>query len=166
MDARFINTFLESARTLFSTMLSAPVTFGKPHVHDRLTKYDVSGIIGLSGDVVGSVVLCLPKASALEIVSRFAGSPLEFGGSDFADAIGELVNMIAGGAKAKFEGKNVNISCPSVVVASVHQVQTPSAAACICIPCGSPLGDFAINLAIQSQGSALASHALAAAGAH
>jgi chemotaxis protein CheX len=150
MDARFINAFLESTRNLFGTMLNSTVGFGTPHVHDQLTRYDVSGIIGLTGDVTGSVVLCLPRKTAESIVGTFAGTPLEFGSADFADAVGELVNMVAGGAKAKFEGRSVSISCPSVVVASVHQVQSPSGAACISVPCHCPAGDFAINLAIQA----------------
>ena len=34
---------------------------------------------------------------------------------DFTDAVGELVNMISGGAKALLEGKEVSMGCPSVV---------------------------------------------------
>lgn len=165
MDSRFINAFLESTRALLGTMLNTTVTFGAPHIYDRLTKHDVSGIVGFSGDVVGSVVLCLPKASALELVARLAGTPLAFESADFTDAVGELVNMIAGGAKARFTGRTVAISCPSVVVASEHQVQAPSGTVCVCIPCSSPTGEFAINVAIQASAPAPGVPGAARAGA-
>ena len=67
-----------------------------------------------------------------------------------ADAVGELVNMISGAAKAKFEGKNVSISCPSVVIGKGHKVAQPSDAVCITIPFDCPAGQFSVEIAIKS----------------
>ena len=61
----------------------------------------------MSGDVVGSVMLSFPIDSALKIVEKFTGMKIDVNSEDFGDAIGELVNMISGAAKAKFEGKNL-----------------------------------------------------------
>jgi len=150
MEVRHINAFLEATKAVFDTMVKAPVTFEKPQMATGRANYDVSGVIGLSGDVVGSVIVGFSTESATKIASAFACSPLQPGTPDFADAIGELANMIAGGAKAKFEGQAVSIGCPSVVVAPAHQISSPSGAASICIYCNTSMGRFAIDVTMQS----------------
>jgi chemotaxis protein CheX len=150
MDVRHISAFLDATRAVFETMVKLPVTFEKPQLGTGRGNYDVSGVIGLSGDVVGSVIVGFSKESAAPIASALAGCPLEVGTPDFADAIGELSNMIAGGAKAKFEGQSVSIGCPSVVVAPCHQISSPSGAASICIACNTSVGRFVIDVTIQS----------------
>mgnify|MGYP000844814537 CR=1 FL=1 len=152
MNPRFIQAVLESTQSLFTTMLSSSVTFGTPKPTDQLTKHDVSGIIGLTGEVVGSVVLCLPESTAIALTSKLAGTTLTMKSPDFADAVGELINMVAGGAKSRFNCANVSISCPTVVVANDHQVQNLSGTVCITIPCHCAEGEFAVNLAIQPVG--------------
>jgi chemotaxis protein CheX len=131
-------------------MVKLPLTFEKPQLRTGKQQYDVSGVIGLSGDVVGSVIVGFTRSSAMQIASAFAGTRLEIGTADFADAVGELANMIAGGAKAKFEGLDVSIGCPSVVVAPSHEISSPSGAASICIHCNSAAGRFVIDVTVQT----------------
>ena len=164
IDVRHINAFLEATQAVFSSMVKLPVTFEKPELGTRDNQYDVSGVIGLSGDVLGSVIVGFTKLSAVQIASAFAQTRLEIGTPDFADAIGELANMIAGGAKAKFEGQSVSIGCPSVIIAPGHKVTSPSSAKSICIHCNTAAGRFTIDVAIQSSTKAQASPAAAASG--
>ena len=111
-DPLYITAFVEATQNVFQTMVRKELKFGKP-ITGKLPHLsnEVSGIIGMTGDVEGTVVLSLPGASAENIVEAFVGARMESSSEDFADAIGELVNMISGGAKAKFEGKNVRIGC-------------------------------------------------------
>ena len=150
MDVHHINAFLEATQAVFETMIRMPVTFEKPLLGSGKANYDVSGVIGLSGDVVGSVIVGFSKESAVKIASALAGCPLEIGTADFADAIGEIANMIAGGAKAKFDGQSVSIGCPSVVVAASHQISSPSGTASICLSCVTSAGRFVIDVTIQT----------------
>ena len=151
MDPTFITPFITSSQNVFSTMLQIQLNVGEPRVkqHDE-PSHDVSGIIGMSGDVVGSVVLSFPNEAAESIVSLFCGEDVGSASPDFADAIGELVNMICGGAKAKFEGKSVSISCPSVVMGPSHTIARPSDTPCVVIPCSTDCGAFVIEVAIRS----------------
>jgi chemotaxis protein CheX len=159
IDAKHIKAFLEATQAVFDTMLKLPVTFESPTLGSGGQAYDVSGVIGLSGDVVGSVTVGFGRLSAVQIASAFAGSRLEIGTPDFADAIGELANMIAGGAKAKFEGMKVSIGCPSVIVAPRHQITPPSNTAIICIPCNTAAGRFVIDVTFQTGAKTAASRA-------
>jgi len=150
IQAAHINAFLESTKTLFDTMIGMPVSFETPKIKDGNQPYDISGVIGLSGDVVGCVLIGFDQDAAINIVTKFTGEPAELNTPDFDDAIGEVVNMIAGGAKAKFEGMDVSIGCPSVITSPKHQVTSPSAAESIIIPCVTAAGGFQIEISFRS----------------
>lgn len=164
LDPIYVTAFIEATQNVFQTMLHQEVSFGKP-IPGQLPhlQNDVSAIIGMTGAVVGTVVLSLPAASASKIVEWFVGSPIDdIENDDFADAVGELVNMISGGAKAKFGGKQVHISCPSVVIGQGHTVQQPSGSVCISIPCESSCGGFSVDVSIKKVGVSQASEPAAA----
>ncbi len=151
MDPSYIKPFIASIQNVFGTMLQLPVTVKEPRIKEgRAGEYDVSGIIGLSGDVTGSCVLSFPSQTAERVVALFCGQKLALGTPDFADAIGELVNMVSGGAKAMLTGKRVSISCPSVVVGQHHTIARQSDIPCIVIPCATDCGELVIEVAIQS----------------
>ncbi|XVJ59455.1 MAG: chemotaxis protein CheX [Tepidisphaera sp.] len=151
MDVRYITPFIEAVRSVFSTMIHIDVTLGKPHVSETLPRFDISGIIGMSGDVVGSVVLSFPAPVAKVVIGKFAGSDLPITSPDFADALGEIVNMISGAAKAKFEGKKVSISTPSVVIGPGHTIARTARTVCISLPCQVYCGEFSIDVAIRDE---------------
>lgn len=152
MDPTFISAFIKSISNVFSTMLQLPVEVGTPSIKsgDECPS-DVSGIIGMSGDVVGSVVLSFPGDAAERIVAIFTGEQMSLDSEDFADAIGELVNMVAGGAKAMFDGREVSISCPSVIVGKNHSVSRLKDVPCVLIPCSTDCGEVMIEVTIQDR---------------
>ncbi|MBL0926727.1 MAG: chemotaxis protein CheX [Phycisphaerales bacterium] len=150
MDPSTIVPFIKSTKNLFETMLQMPVEMGEPSIKPASApSFDVSGIIGFAGDYEGSVVLSFPAATAVRVASVFTGADVATGSDDLTDAVGELVNMIAGGAKAQFSGRKISISCPSVVVGENHVVHGRKDFACVQIPCVCDCGEFAIELAIR-----------------
>lgn len=150
MDTQYITCFITATCKVFETMLNLPVETGSPTMKEPgKPAHDVSAIVGLGGDMEGSVVLSFPVTSAQRIVSLFSGANLEPNHPDFADAIGELVNMIAGGAKALFKGFKVAITCPSVVIGSDHLVFGRKDTTCVVIPCTCDCGDFAVQVALR-----------------
>jgi chemotaxis protein CheX len=141
--------FIRAGHNVFSTMLQAPPSFGEvSEGSDMRSDFDISGIIGLSGDVVGSVALSLPWKTAERCVNAFTGAE-DPPDEDVCDAIGELANMIAGSAKSEIEGRSIAISCPSVVRGKELSVSRPRATPCVRIPCSSKLGDFELLLCLQ-----------------
>lgn len=158
MDPSFISPFVTSIQNVFSTMLQLPVDIGDPRVKtEKGSSHDVSGIIGMSGEITGSVVLSFPKETAERVVSLFCGMELNADSPDFADAIGELVNMVSGGAKAQFpDNRRVSISVPSVVVGDNHSIAGQSDAPCVVIPCSTDCGELCIEVAIKEQAGAQA----------
>ena len=152
MDQNHILPFIKTTKNLFETMFQMDVAVSAPAIKpDLAPSFDVSGIIGLSGDVEGNVVLSFPMATARRIVSLFTGMDMaNESEEDLSDAVGELVNMIAGGAKAQFEGRKVSISTPSVVIGKDHQVYGKRDAVCVAIPCSCDCGEFNVEVSFMN----------------
>jgi len=76
--------------------------------------FDISAVIGFSGDIVGNCALRMSFATAQEAVTRLAGEPVREWAA-IADGVGELVNMIAGNAKAALDPYKMTLSFPEVI---------------------------------------------------
>lgn len=149
MKAAYINPFLTSTISAFDTMLGCALTRGTPAVKDgSAPEHEVSGIIGLSGKARGIVVLGLSRTAALcaaEVLLQ--ERPAEIN-SDVTDAVGELANIIAGGAKAKLEHLNMSVSLPTVITGKCHIVEFPSKVTPICIPFESDWGPITVEVGL------------------
>ncbi len=164
MDPTYITAYVASLQNVFSTMMQLPVQIGDPKIKSNpAPSYDVSGIIGMSGDITGNIVISFPIATAERIVSLFTGSDMKANNPDFSDAIGELANMISGNAKGMFAGKRrVNISCPSVVIGGGHVITRPRDIPCIEIPATTDCGSLVLEIAIAQSDAATSPSAQAA----
>ena len=149
MDVRFINPFIAAVKHVFKTMLQADIMVSKARLKGKDEPCpDVSAVIGLSGDAVGSVVLAFPMSTATRSAGQFAGTPMTPDHEDCADALGELANMVAGQAKAHLDGLSVSISLPNVIVGRDHRILESKHAPKLVIPCDSALGRFAVEVAM------------------
>ncbi len=110
--------------------------------------YDVSGIIGFSGEVIGSLVVSFLEDAAVSLVAAFTGEQIAPEDPVFADAIGELCNMIAGNAKKDF-GLQTNITIPNVVIGPDRRIGWRHDVPCVAIPCTTDVGDFVIEISIK-----------------
>ena len=103
MDVRLVNPFVIAIQRVFESMVHTKARIGKPTLCDDVqTLHDVSGVIGFSGDAAGCVILSFPMDVACRIATAFAGIEIDEKHEDFADAIGELTNMVAGNAKVQY----------------------------------------------------------------
>jgi chemotaxis protein CheX len=151
MDVKYINPFVVAIKNIFKTMIDVPFKLGNPTLKkDRTPSFEVSSIIGLSGNVSGCVVINLSTPVALQLVSALLGDEVTEIDEDAIDAIGEIANMIAGNAKTDFPGENNAISVPSVVTGK-HEVAYPSGLPIIAIPCETDAGQMVVEVAIKAK---------------
>ena len=150
MKAEYINPFLVSTISTFKTMLGCVLTRGTPFVKNGLQpEHEVSGVIGLSGRAQGTVVVGLGREAALRATEAMLQErPPEING-DVVDAIGELANIIAGGAKAKLEHLDLSVSLPSVITGKGHCIQFPTKVTPICIPFESDWGLITVEVGLS-----------------
>jgi len=147
MQVEYINPFIASLNNTFLTMLQCEVRRGEISLKDDSSpKYEISGIIGLSGKAIGTVVLSLSEAVALKAASTMLLSERTEIDADVVDAVGELTNMVAGGAKAELEEYEMMVSLPNVVTGRDHNIRFPSDVAPICVPFQTQWGPLSVEV--------------------
>ncbi|HEV2971595.1 MAG TPA: chemotaxis protein CheX [Pirellulales bacterium] len=148
MKVEYINPFISSITKVFSTMLNSELTRGKIYLKDHhCPEHEISGIIGLSGKAAGTVVLSLNRQAALSAAEAMLGErPLEIN-AEVRDAVGELANMVAGGAKAQLEQFNMSLTIPTVITGK-FSVQFPSKIPPICVPFESEWGSLTLEVGL------------------
>lgn len=87
----------------------------------------LSAIVGFGGRISGYVAIHLSPFSACTLASNLLGMPFEEMDDIVADAMGEMVNMLAGGLK-KYACQNEDlfkISVPSIVYGMDYSTHAP-----------------------------------------
>jgi len=142
--------FIKSARCVFETMFQMALECGEPVVKaGDGVPHDVSAIIEFGGDAEGVAVLSLPEAIARRLVTLLLGSEVT-SQEDLSDGVGEILNIIAGGAKAQFGCEATVMSCPSVVMGAGHAVRGLSNLETTVIPASCDCGRFVIEVSIRA----------------
>ena len=157
--------FCKSASDAFETMAFTPVTCGEPVlIGEDSPSGSISGTIGLTGAIklsgdnfCASVSILLPGELAEKIFRSMmmmeADDPIAE--DELRDAIGELANMAAGGAKAPLQEQGVDfmISLPTVVVGQNHHVTSPASASSYAIPLVTEHGTMNLEVSISVRSS-------------
>lgn len=147
-----INPFISATMETFNAMMRIAVKPGKPAIgRIRGFKFDISGIIGLSGGAKGTVSLTFPKITALKVVSAFVGERIVTMDAGVMDAVGEIANIVAGAAKRDLTQYNITISLPTVVVGEDHELAGSKDVVPMFVPFESPLGPFNLVVSFKSE---------------
>ncbi len=152
MKAEILNPFIQATGEALRTMAGIDPVRGAPRLKGREdTSYDVSGIVGLTGQVQGFVVLSFGEAAALDVVRHFCGERVTSIDERVKDAVAELANIVAGGAKRVLSdaGYSLRISIPSVVVGKSHVISRPRGVPCFEIPFSIQAGAFGVELCLK-----------------
>lgn len=148
VDVTYINPFVESVFTVFETMLNVepqrePLKISSQNGDDS----QITALIGISGTVHGVVALRFPNATALSFASRMLGSEMSVVNDEVVDAVSELVNMVAGSAKAKFNtDPPLELGLPTVVEGTGYKLKYPSKSVWLEVPFTSDAGPFSIEV--------------------
>ncbi len=153
MDVRFINPFLDGTMSVIKTMAFLDPIAGKPYLKkDNLARGDISGIIGLTGKIKGSLALSFSEPCILKIVSNMLGEEIPAINGDIKDAVGEITNMVSGAARKKLEAMGFAISAaiPTVVSGKDHSVVHVLGGPSIIIPFDIPeCGSFVVDVCLK-----------------
>jgi chemotaxis protein CheX len=149
MNVAYINPFLASTVSVFDTMLNCKLQRGAPYLKNCVQpQHEVSGVIGLSGKAQGTVVVSLSRETALNVAEALLQErPAELN-RDVTDAIGEIVNMIAGGGKGALEQLELSMSLPTVITGKGHCIDFPRKVTPVCIPFSSDWGEISVEVGL------------------
>ncbi len=148
MKAGFVNPFLKATVNVLSTMAMLTPEPGKPNLKmGEVTKGDITGVIGLTGDKEGSLAVSFSTSCALKIVENILGEKHEELNDEVADAVGELTNMISGDARSQLQqmGYAFKAAVPSVIRGKGHTVKHISKGPTLVIPFTTDSGDFFVE---------------------
>jgi chemotaxis protein CheX len=135
---QYIKPFVDVTVNTFENFVGCEVAPRHPHFLDvnKETEGDISSVIGLSGAIKGAVILSMKEGLSIKITELLVGTTPTGIDADVVDAVGELVNIIAGNVKPMIpNGDRIVISIPTVIKGKEHSIAWPSKQARIlCIP--------------------------------
>jgi len=150
MKAEFINPFLVSTKNVLETMCQTKVRANPPKIKESTCSYgEITGIIGLASSTIqGCMVLSFSEACILPIVANMLyEDPQPAINDDIVDAVGELTNMISGGAKALLSQLHhkFDLATPTMVVGKGIEISYYTDLPTIVIPFSTDYGDFVVE---------------------
>ncbi|WP_413113868.1 chemotaxis protein CheX [Thaumasiovibrio sp. DFM-14] len=150
MRAEFVNPFLASLLNVLKTMASMELAPQKPRLKkDEVARGDVSGLIGMVGPQTrGSFSITFEENLALEIMQRMLGERPNSVNEEVTDMVGEITNMVTGGAKRILseKGYDFNMATPAVVSGRGHTITHKSEGSIILMPFESEFGNAFIEI--------------------
>ena len=152
LNVEIINAFVHSAINALETMAFIKPTIGKPYLKTKSNPVcDVSGSIGLIGEITGTINVNFETDVICKIVSNMLDEVHDEIDDQVIDAVGEIANMIAGGAKGRTQekGMDFNIALPNVTIGYKHSHAFPHDMPVIVIPFTTEQGEFTVEVCIR-----------------
>ncbi|QDV71036.1 hypothetical protein Poly24_47690 [Rosistilla carotiformis] len=109
--------FQRAVEEIFNSCLGCDAKLkevGESTTADRIN--EIKGIIGISGALCGTAALSVSRDFAYKATGALLGDTPHELNSDVVDAVGEIVNMIAGRARVLLGNEATNMSLPSVIL--------------------------------------------------
>ena len=149
MNIEFINPFVSAAVNVLRTMAATDLKVGKISKRDdTVTLGEVTGIIGMaSQEISGNMVLSFERKTILGIVHRMLMEEFTEINHEVVDAVGELTNMICGGAKGELNKKGYlfDMASPVMVVGKNVEITQMSEGPTMSIPFYTQDGMFVVE---------------------
>ena len=156
MNVEYINPFIDAVVNVLKTMAQTDARTGKPTIKkSKTSKGDVTGLIGLAGEQAkGSIAVSFSASCILKVVSNMLMEEFTEITDEVTDAVGEITNMVSGGAKKTLSEKNIkfNMAIPSVIVGEGHSITHMTSGPVITLPFETDHGPFFIEICIVNTG--------------
>lgn len=126
VNAEFINPFITALINVLETMAQLTLKPGQvSKKNGNAASGDVTGLIGMVGEKVhGSLSITFEASLIEQIMQNMLGEKPDGIDSDVKDMVGELTNMICGGAKSVLseKGFDFGMATPIVVSGKNHMI--------------------------------------------
>ncbi|RHW74820.1 chemotaxis protein CheX [Colwellia sp. RSH04] len=153
MNVEFINPFLSSMLNVMSTMAQMELTPEKPKLKKgQVAMGDVSGLIGMvSEQAKGSLSITYDASLAIATMKGMVGEAPDSVNEEITDLVGEITNMVTGGAKRMLSEKGIefDMATPVVVSGHEHTIHHKAKGPIVIIPLSSPHGKAYIEFSFD-----------------
>lgn len=156
MNVEFINPFLSSMSNVLTTMAQlSPKASGPKIKNSDMPPGDITGIVPMSSPkAIGTLAISFTEQVILHIAENMLGEPFAEINSEIADLVGELTNMVTGGAKSllESEGYDFDMATPTVITGKGQKIShIKEAKGIIVIPFNTDAGDFFVEVCFQNK---------------
>lgn len=153
MNAELINPFLEAIHDVLNTMAQLEVRPGRPMIkQDDVAQGDVTGLIGMTGERArGSLAVTFSEQAILDISRRMLGEESKTIDATVTDLVGEITNMVTGGAKRILadKGYHFDLAIPTVVSGKNHHIIHKTHGRKIVVPFNTEAGAFYVEICFE-----------------
>lgn len=153
MDVTLINPFLTATLNLFENMFGITARPGTPYLlaDHSVHRWEISGILGVTGDYTGIVGFRLHRILADKMLAKsgIVTKTEEERLDTVYGMIGELTNIIAGNASSAINHVQIEIAPPLVIIGENHQIAWPKPIPVIGIPFSTPNGPFEVDVCFR-----------------
>ena len=152
MDVQYINPFINATVHVLKTMASLEAKAGRPYLkNDKLARGDISSVIGLTGEVGGTISVTFTENCILSVVSKMLHEEMTQLNNEIGDATGEIANMISGQARQELErmGRSLKAAIPSIIMGKDHTITHFTKHPVIAVPFKTAYGDFTIEVCFE-----------------
>ena len=151
MNVNFINPVLASMLNVLTTMAHIEPKVGAPKIKDKnafVQGKNITGVMSMVGSRGNaSIALTFSEAAIVHIAKNMLPGEISKIDGMVIDLVGELANMVLGGAKTTLEsgGYFFTLSLPTIILGSDYLIAHKTNAPIIVLPFTMPEGEFIVE---------------------
>lgn len=151
MNVNFINPVLKSMLNVLSTMVHIEPKVGAPkrkESNEIVQGKNITGVMSMVGERgTASIALTFSEAAILHIAKNMLPGEITTIDGMVIDLVGELANMVLGGAKNDLEkgGYFFRLSLPTIILGCDYLIAHKTNAPIIMLPFTMPEGEFVVE---------------------
>jgi len=161
MKMELIQPFINAADAVLSQGLQGTTKVGNLTMEEQAyRRKGVAGMIALTGDIEGRIILDLEPHVAVRVASHYAGAELPESDSLVKETIFELANQVVGNAISALNDQGFHFRVhPPLLLTSDEGDRTSEDVEALMICFDTPMGNVFMNVALRHNRRRLADHA-------
>src|SRR5713226_9784059 len=162
MKMELIQPFINAADAVLSQGLSSTTKVDHLSMEeDAYRRKGVAGMVELSGDIEGRIILDLEPQTAVRVASHYAGAELPESDGLIKETIFELANQVVGNAVSALNDQGFHFRVhPPVLVTAVEGDKTSEDVEALMICFETAMGQIFMNVALRYNQKRMSDHAV------
>lgn len=161
MKMELIQPFINAADAVLSQGLQSTTRVGNLSMEEAAyRRKGVAGMVALTGDIEGRIVLDLEPHTAVRVASHYAGAQLPESDGLIKETIFELANQVVGNAICALNDQGFHFRVhPPVLLTSDEGDKTSEDVEALIICFETPMGNVFMNVALRYNKRRMSDHA-------
>jgi chemotaxis protein CheX len=163
MKMELIQPFINAADAVLSQGLQGTTKVGNLSMEEEgYRRKGVAGMVALTGDIEGRIILDLEPQTAVRVASHYAGAELPESDGLIKETIYELANQVVGNAVSALNDQGFHFRVhPPLLLTSAEGDKTSEDVEALVICFETSLGNVYMNVALRYSKRRMADHATA-----